>query len=175
MGLAEAYRIKEVGNIPSDAIKLSWQEAYDLTRQLSQKIQDSGQTFDAILVIPRGSYYPVNIIARDLDFTAERLIHACVTSYVSGSSERKTKFQTGQMPSQKDVEDKRILIIDEMCDTGETLKFISEWLKKTGVKSIKTGVLHLKPAANTTGFKPDWYVAETDKWIIYPWEIHENK
>lgn len=161
-------------NIPLDATHLSWQEAYDLTCQLSQKIRESGEEFDTILVIPRGSYYPVNIIARDFGFTAERLIHACITSYQMGTAKRNTGFKTGQMPSKKDVEGKRILIIDEMCDTGETLKFISDWLGKNGAKSVKTGVLHLKPSASTTDFKPDWYVNKTDKWIVYPWEAHEN-
>lgn len=161
--------------IPSDAVKLTWQDAYDLTCELSNKIQNSGLNFDAILVIPRGSYYPVNIISRDLNFTAERLIHACVTSYVAGTASRKTEFQMGQMPDRKYIDGKNILIIDEICDTGETLNFISEWLRKNGAKSIKTAVLHLKPSANTTGFKPDWYVEEIDKWIIYPWEQHENK
>lgn len=164
-----------MSEIPTDAIKLSWQEAYDLTCELSKKIQESGQKFDAILVIPRGSYYPVNIIARDLGFTAERLIHASVTSYIVGTSVRKTEFTTGQMPSKKDIMGKRILIIDEMCDTGETLNYITNWLNDRGAESIKTGVLHFKPGANKTSYQPNWYVNETDKWIVYPWEIHENK
>jgi hypoxanthine phosphoribosyltransferase len=167
-------------DIPADALWETWESIYDKTMQLADRIekhcQASGEQFDAILVVPRGSYYPVNIVARELGFGATDLLHACLTSYVSNGIERnKDGFKFGQMPTKEQVSGKDILIIEEVCDKGFTLNYLTEWLKEQGAGLVRTGVLHYKPGQSETGFKPDWYIGETDEWIVYPWEPHEAK
>src|ERR1039458_8680451 len=107
-------------DILDDAVRETWEGVYDKSLQLATKISEhcarTGERFDAIIVVPRGSYYPVNIISRELGFTATELLHACVESYRVGSTQRQAKFKIGQMPSDNQIAGKNLLIIDEVCD-----------------------------------------------------------
>lgn len=166
-------------DIPADALRLTWEDVLERSIQLAEMIeadsQKSGQQYDVMLIVPRGSYYPANIISRKLGFASTDMLHACIGSYESGKSERSGEFALGQMPTPEQVKGKDILIVEEVCDTGHTLKFLVDWLKFTGAKTIKTAALHHKPERSETGFVPDWHAEETDKWIVYPWEIFEEQ
>jgi len=166
-------------NIPDDdAVYETWDSVADKSVQLAKLIEDycrqSGERFDAMIVIPRGSYFPVNIIARRLGFLPTDLLHACINSYEAGSSKR-TEFTLGQMPTAEQITGKNLLIIDEVCDTGFTLDFLTGWLHEQGAALVRTAVLHYKPERSQTGFKPDLLVAETNDWIVYPWETGERQ
>jgi len=165
-------------SIPADALHETWESVYDksveLARMIEAHCEATGDQFDSIVLVPRGSYYPVNIIARELGFGAPDLLHASVTSYEAGTTNRKVAFELGQMPEPKHVVGKHLLIIDEVCETGYTLDFLTKWLTEHGAAEVKVAVLHYKPSRSQTNFKPDWFVAQTDRWIVYPWEINEK-
>lgn len=164
-------------DIPADALRETWDSVYEMSVELARLIEEhcrtSGERFDAVVVVPRGSYYPANIVARELGFEATDLLAAAVKSYKPNSTER-TEFKLGQLPSNDEVRGKNLLIIEEVCDRGHTLQFLNDRFKEQGADLIRTGVLHYKPTQSQTGFKPDWAVKETDKWIVYPWEIHDK-
>lgn len=170
--------VNQVSIIPDDALIESWDSVYQMSLDLAAMIdtdcEANGNRFDAILAFPRGSYYPVNIISREFGFAAPEILHACVTSYDAGTTSQNQEFRMGQMPTKEQVEGKNLLIIEEVCDTGNTLAHVTSLLQLMGVGLIKTGVLHYKPTNSKSGFKPDYFVQETDKWIVYPWEIHEQ-
>jgi hypoxanthine phosphoribosyltransferase len=164
--------------IPDDAIQESWDDIYKKSVELAELIknhcEETGERFDAMVVVPRGGYYPANIVSRRLGFEADDMLHASIGSYKQGSTGRLPDFQLGQMPTDKEVKGKNLLIIDEVCDTGYTLEFLMKHLKKQGAALVRSGVLHYKPSLSRTGFKPDWSVATTDKWVVYPWEADET-
>lgn len=51
-----------------------------------------------------------------------------------------------------------LLVVDDVADTGETLKWFRVFI---------TATLHYKQRSK---FKPNFYVKETENWIVYPWE-----
>jgi hypoxanthine phosphoribosyltransferase len=168
--------IGAMSDIPDDALRETWDSIYDKSVELATMIKtacrESEMYFDAMVVVPRGAYYPANIVSRELGFGATDLLHASIASYNDGSTEQQ-QFRTGQMPTADQVRGKDLLIIEEVCDTGYTLKYLTDYLQEQGAKLIMIGALHYKPEQNRTGIKPDWYVTATDKWIVYPWEAHE--
>jgi len=165
-------------DIPDDALRETWDSVYEMSVSLAEMIErhcrDSGERFDAMVVVPRGSYYPVNIISRQLGFNSVHLLHACIGTFIEGTTTRHGNFNLGQMPSDDEVRGKNLLIIEEVCDKGHTLKFLNDRLRQQGANLIRTGVMHYKPNQSETGFRPDWFVKATDAWIVYPWEIHEQ-
>jgi hypoxanthine phosphoribosyltransferase len=165
-------------DIPEDALRETWDSVYDKSVALAQTIEKhcrgTGEAFDALVVVPRGSYYPANIVSRELGFGAPDLLHACIGTYAKGTTRRTGEFELGQMPSDDQVRGKNLLIIEEVCDKGHTLQFLTDRLKGQGANLIRTGVLHYKPGQSETGFKPDWYMGETNEWIVYPWEPNEQ-
>lgn len=67
----------------------------------------------------------------------------------------------------KQDKQKDTLIVDEIWDTGKTA---TEYC----TKDQKFACIHFKPKANKTDKKPDFYCAETNAWINYPWEFSEK-
>ena len=65
---------------------------------------------------------------------------------------------------------RRILIVDDVADTGKSLIVAKDYLMKRGASEIKVATLHFKP---TSSFKPDYYVDMTTAWICYPWGRNE--
>lgn len=58
---------------------------------------------------------------------------------------------------------KHVLVVDDVSDSGATLKQIKEaW------PAVKTLTIFVKPG---TSFIPDFYIAGTDVWINFPWEV----
>jgi uncharacterized protein len=69
-----------------------------------------------------------------------------------------------------DLTGRRVLIVDDVADTGRSLMVAKDYLQRKGVKEIKIATIHYKP---NSVFKPDYFVASTTAWIVYPWERHE--
>jgi hypoxanthine phosphoribosyltransferase len=65
------------------------------------------------------------------------------------------------------MKQKRMLLVDEVADTGDTLLHAINHVKELGVKEVRSAVLHYKP---TSVVKPDFFMVETTSWIVYPWE-----
>ncbi|MEA1993254.1 MAG: phosphoribosyltransferase family protein [Euryarchaeota archaeon] len=71
------------------------------------------------------------------------------------------------IPLTANIETKRVLIIDDVADTGETLVAVKEYLERKNPADIKVAVIAKK---STSIFDPDYYIMFTDKWIVFPWE-----
>jgi hypoxanthine phosphoribosyltransferase len=69
---------------------------------------------------------------------------------------------TGPPPS---VKGRRVLIVDETCDTGHTLR-----LALNEVKGAKPGEVRTAVSFKTGAYEPDFHSFETDKFIILPWD-----
>lgn len=67
------------------------------------------------------------------------------------------------------LEGKNILILDEVCETGNTISRVEEYLRNFKPLDTKTAVIHQKSHSDT---KANYYVHWVeDKWIIYPWSL----
>jgi len=71
------------------------------------------------------------------------------------------------VPLTEPVEGKNVLIVDDVADTGKTLKVVREDIVKKGAKDVRIAVIAKKPQSIVD---PDYYIFQTDRWIIFPWE-----
>ena len=117
---------------------ISWEEVETLVNILHDNILESGEDFDTIYGLPRGGLVP-----------AVMLSHKLGLSYKLGYG---TDYGN-------------TLVIDDICDSGKTLKSINH----------STAVLHYKP--HTSIIEPTFYACkfECDDWIVYPWENKDSK
>jgi hypoxanthine phosphoribosyltransferase len=71
--------------------------------------------------------------------------------------------------------DDRVLIVDDVYDTGRTIESVihamSENLKLNMPEQIKVAVPYYKPTRNKTDRTPEYFIHETDEWLIYPHSI----
>ena len=65
------------------------------------------------------------------------------------------------------------LIFDDIVDTGETMATVQDIVEEeahsqSGRNIVRTASIHVKPDRSMT---PDYWIEETDKWTVYPWEV----
>ncbi|TFG33685.1 phosphoribosyltransferase [Candidatus Thorarchaeota archaeon] len=150
-----------------DYLILSWQEVYNLTLQLSEKIVSSGFSPDIIVGIARGGWIPARILSDVLYM--ESLQNIRIEYYtdvgVKGKEPKITQPLSGSLAG------KKVLLVDEVADTGDSLYQAIEHVNSLGVGEQRSAVLHLKP---TSRIIPDYYMVETTSWTVYPWENRES-
>lgn len=61
---------------------------------------------------------------------------------------------------------KRVLIVDEICTTGETLRMALAAVRAVNPAEVRTATSFVKSGA----FKPDYFAVETDATVIFPWD-----
>jgi hypoxanthine phosphoribosyltransferase len=76
-------------------------------------------------------------------------------------------------PLNVSLKGKNVLIVDDVADTGETIRLVKEHVKSMLAKDIRIAVIDYK---KTSKFVPDYYAAEMEgwKWIVYPWSLKED-
>jgi hypoxanthine phosphoribosyltransferase len=146
--------------------KLSWEDIDRITDELAIEIKDSGFVPDYIVGITTGGLIPLYFLVKKLDIDA--ILTLSATSY---HKEEKGDLNITYLPD-IDLTGKKILLVDEIVETGDTLKTISEAVSnKYNVAEIKTVVL----AMNTEKckYQPDYYSVEAKDWVVFPWEKGE--
>jgi hypoxanthine phosphoribosyltransferase len=145
----------------------SWDEVYDLLLKLAKKIVDGNYRPDSIVGIARGGWVVARILSDLLDIKEIGSIR--VEFYEDLLLTREHPHITQEISVE--VKGKKVLLCDDVADTGKSLKVAADYLKSKGVSEIKISTLHLKSKSIVC---PNYYVSETDAWIIYPWEIFET-
>ena len=65
----------------------------------------------------------------------------------------------------------KVLVVDDVFDTGKTAKAVSERIAKTGAQ-MRLACVYWKPEKNKTDLKPDYFVKDVGlEWIVFPHEI----
>ncbi|MDI6728940.1 MAG: phosphoribosyltransferase [Thermodesulfovibrionales bacterium] len=148
---------------------LSWSRVIRDTKKLSKNIKDSGYEPDIIIAIGRGGYVPARILCDYLlirDLTSIKVEHW-------GIAATETERAVIKFPLCTDIKGKKVLLVDDITDTGDTLMISLEYLKTFEPEDIKTAVLIHKTCS---AIIPDYFVSRVTKWrwIIFPWHIYED-
>jgi hypoxanthine phosphoribosyltransferase len=148
---------------------VSWDKAISLSVALAGLIKKSGYSPDLVVAIGRGGYVPARIVCDYLlsdHLTSIRISHW-------GVAARKMDRAEVIYPLNAPANGQKVLIIDDITDTGETLSTAVGYIRRLCPKEIKTGVLQHKSVSSVV---PDYYAEELTlwRWIVYPWALHED-
>ena len=151
-------------------LKPSYDEIRELSLALYYKVRSSGFDPQVNVGIGRGGLFVLRSL-QDFYAASKRKI-----PYLVAVAERYMGIDRAGRVSIKymnarGVRGKRVLVIDDVADYGYSLMAVKEKLEERGVSEVKTATLHVKPWSKLI---PDYYIVETDAWIIYPWELYES-
>lgn len=144
---------------------VSWNTLHLHILELSKKIKKSGISIDCIVTIARGGLALSNMLA---DLLNVPVAVFTVNTYKEMHKLSQPEIRFGISP---EINDKRVLLFDDIADTGDTLAFGVDYLKKSGVLEVKTASLYLKPKSIVT---PDFFFERVNEWVIFPFEIDET-
>ncbi|MBI3379859.1 hypothetical protein HY029_03840 [Candidatus Gottesmanbacteria bacterium] len=146
---------------------LSWNEILKSIDKLAEKIQFSGFLPDYLIGVTTGGLIPLALLSKNLNI--ENIITITATT---SEKDGKKEWKITYMP-EIDLKDKKVLLIDEIAETGTTLQKIKDAVvEKYKVKEIRIATI----GVNKDYCKnfPDYYILEeSGDWIIFPWEREE--
>jgi xanthine phosphoribosyltransferase len=145
------------------AFPVSWDQFHRDARALAWRLASSGP-FEAIVAITRGGLVPAAIIARELDLRVIETV--CIASYHDYKNQGGLRvLKTIAAEVAKSGGGAKILVVDDLVDTGATAKVVREMLPKAHFATV-----YAKPLGRPL---VDTFITEVsqDTWIYFPWDM----
>ncbi len=140
---------------------ISNHEIKNAIKLFADKINSNYRNKEVIIIaILKGSVLFLHDLFEHLDFK-NSIEFVDISSYKG-----KNRNQLISLPFKINVKNQNILIIDDICDTGNTLRFITKLIKKDHPKSIRTSVLLKKKIQNNIFMPDDYLFLIPDKFVV---------
>ncbi|HET19163.1 MAG TPA: phosphoribosyltransferase [Chromatiales bacterium] len=148
---------------------MSWEGFHRLARELALRILDSGYRPDMVVAIARGGVVPARVLCDYLDVMEMNYVR--IEHY---RARKMTPQARVKYPLNASVDNLRILVVDDICDTGDSFIAAIEHLREKGAPlEVRTCAMQHKTVSK---FVPDYYVEEITewRWVTYPWAVVED-
>ncbi|HXZ24204.1 MAG TPA: phosphoribosyltransferase [Methanomassiliicoccales archaeon] len=150
---------------------VSFEEISKWTQDVARQIQDCGCKPTVIVGLTRGGWVPARLLCDHLHVKklyAVKTEHWGMTANPDGIALLTQELNTP-------VKDESVLVVDDITDTGESLKLAVKHLKEKSPIEVNTAtLLHITHSK----IEPDFYsvkVSEKDwTWFIFPWNLYED-
>jgi len=156
---------------------LTAQDLLEDSFRLGLRVLESGFEPTMIIAIWRGGT-PVGMAVQEiLAYCGIESDHIAIrTSSYSGVDRRGAVSVHGMNYIIKKIcDDDRVLIVDDVFDTGHTIKAVIDELGRLARDNtptdIRVAVPWYKPSRNETDLVPDYYIHETAEWLVFPHEL----
>src|SRR6478735_552358 len=142
---------------------VTWEALAEMVADLAAKV---GAQYDVMLAITRGGLVPAGMLAYRLGI---RNILVAAVEYYDNEGHPGPKPTFLQFPADPQLRGQRVLVVDEVWDSGTTIHAVTERVRQAGGIPT-TAVLHYKPARSRVPGAPDVHAVETDAWVVYPFK-----
>jgi hypoxanthine phosphoribosyltransferase len=150
---------KRTVDLAKGVLEIEWPFFGELSRGLALKVAREYDP-EVVIGIATAGVIPGAVIAAIM----AREFHSLVVSRKFGSTlARETPAIFGSAP--KEVRGRRVLIVDETCDSGDTIRLAISAVTDAGAAEIKTAV-----SFQTGAYTPDFHAIATESTIILPWD-----
>ena len=145
----------------------SWEQIYEMLLHLADRIRKNKFKPDIIVGVSRGGWVPGRVMS---DLLENPQIANVKAEFYKGVAETKGEPVITQ-PVSMHVKGKQLLVLDDVADTGRSLRKVQSHLLEQGAANVKIATIYYKPWSVTL---PDYYEKETRRWIVFPWERKET-
>lgn len=136
-------------------------------RELAQSVADDGYEPDVVLSIARGGVFVAGGLAYALDCKNIHLVN--VEFYTGVGTTLEMPVMLAPVPNAIDFTRKKVLIADDVADTGKTLKLVRDFCIDH-VAEVRSAVIYEKPHSLV---KCEYVWKKTDQWINFPWSVEK--
>ncbi len=145
--------------------RLSYEQFGVAVRELAQAIKDSGYEPDIVLSIARGGLLIGGALGYALG--VKNTFTMSVEFYTGVNERLALPVVLPPVPNKVDLTGLKVLVADDVADTGATLKLVREFCGDH-VAEVRSAVLYEKSHSVE---KPDYAWRHTDLWIEFPWSV----
>ncbi|VEG28718.1 Xanthine phosphoribosyltransferase [Actinomyces howellii] len=153
---------------------LTWELFGTAERELAAQIVASGWFPDLIIAIARGGLIPAGAIGYAIGVKAMGAMN--VEFYTDIGKTLEEPVILPPLMDASGLPGKKVLVVDDVADSGRTLKMVMELLGRQGLElggrtvrvDARSAVIYRKPRSIV---EPDYFWRTTDKWINFPWSV----
>ena len=147
---------------------MDWELFHSLANETARKIIESGYNPDFMVGLARGGWVLSRVLCDFLgvkDLVSLKVEHWGVTATPDGKAQIKYPFDI-------DLTGRRVLVVDDITDTGESLKLAANYVITKNPAEVRTATLRHIIGSK---FTPDYYGDEiTWRWVVFPWNYVED-
>lgn len=144
-------------------------EVVDACDRVASVLLDAEEEVDTVVAIARGGFMPARFLCDFLDVA--RLMSIQIGHYEAGA--RSAGEVTVEYPLGGDIEGRRVLLVDDVNDSGDTLEAALVYLRDQSPAALHSAVLHEKTTTRCPAdFKAE--VMREWRWVLYPWAVVED-
>ncbi|MCI4396776.1 MAG: phosphoribosyltransferase [Thermoprotei archaeon] len=150
---------------------VNWDDVVTWSKDLAEKIKSDGFYPDVIVAIARGGVVTARLLCDYLgviDMLSIKVEHWVETAAHTENASIKYPFNI-------DLSKKRVLLVDDICDTGKSVEVAKEHIMSFSKPAeLRTATMqYISPVSK---YKPDYYSEEVKEWYwyMYPWNYFED-
>jgi len=145
----------------------TWSDLNLLTFEVAKQVLASNWAPDRVVTLAKGGWAMTRSL---VDYLAVTNVASMGVKFYSGINKRLEKPEIYQdLPIT--ISGEKLLLFDDVADSGHSLKFVQDILVERGAKEVKTATLFYKPHSI---LKPDYFATETTGWIVFQYECVET-
>ncbi|MEU8895684.1 phosphoribosyltransferase [Nocardia sp. NPDC048505] len=149
----------------SDREELTWELFGSASRALAEQIAGDGFEPDLVLSIARGGLFVAGALGYALDV---KNLHVMNVEFYTGVDQRlDLPVMLPPVPQAVDLAGARVLVADDVADTGATLKLVRDFCADK-VAEVRCAVIYQKPHSEVDC---EYVWKRTDRWINFPWSV----
>ncbi len=154
-------------------IRITWEDVERDTLQIVHAMAKNNFKPDVIISLARSGLIPAAMISYCLGNKQLYVIKADFSKTQSKDSMQDLRSRPVlSQRIKRSLKGLKILVVDEMTVSGETLKLVSKYLKTKHPRQVKYAVLYQQPWSK---FKPDYCGRKISVWPLFPWkELHRT-
>jgi hypoxanthine phosphoribosyltransferase len=151
--------------------RATWPEVDRWADTVAGQVRSAGRLPDTIVGLTRGGWIPARLLTDRLG--VRRLVSLRVQHWgVTAAQDGAAKLTEGLSGS---VADAAVLVVDDITDTGESLRLASDHVRASGPRSVETAALvHIAHSK----FLPTYFGEEIPQsawvWVVFPWNYWED-
>jgi uncharacterized protein len=142
---------------------LTWERFGRASRELAEMVASDGYRPDIVLAIARGGLFVAGALGYALDV---KNVYVCNVEYYTGvDTHLDLPVMLPPVPDVVDLSGARVLVADDVADTGATLKLVKDFCADH-VAEVRCAVVYEKPHTTVSS---EYVWQRTDRWINFPW------
>jgi uncharacterized protein len=147
----------------NEFLELSWELFGELCRVLAVKVATSGYKPELVVGIAKAGVIPGAVVSSIMrcDFYSLK-----ISRDAGGDRPRVRPRILSAAP--KEAAGKRVLVVDEICTSGDTMRLALNALRQVQPAEVRTATSLIKVG----GYKPDYHALETSATVAFPWDRH---
>ena len=142
---------------------LTWEMFGQSSREMAQTIADSGYVPDIIIAVARGGLLPAGALSYSMGVKLSDAIN--VEFYTDVHETLPDPVLLAPMLDVDSITGKKLLVVDDVADSGRTLKLVVDLLTRYQAE-VRSAVVYAK---SQSVVDPDYVWKRTDQWIVFPW------